>query len=892
MALAVGSRLGHYDVTALIGEGGMGQVYQATDTKLNRQVALKILPEAFATDPDRLARFQREAQVLASLNHPNIAAIHGLEDSEGTKALVLELVEGPTLADRIAQGPIPVDEALPIAKQIAEALEAAHEAGVIHRDLKPANIKVRDDGTVKVLDFGLAKALDTTPAGDPSQSPTLTAAATQMGVIMGTAAYMSPEQARGKPVDKRADIWAFGCVLYETLSGFKPFPGDDVSQTLARVIDRDPNWYELPATLSPVLATYLRRCLTKDPRQRVRDIGDVRLALEGAFQADGPSGPDETRATPARAWVQPQWVVLGLVAALLVGLGAGWGLWSIRDVGLADGTAASRVTLTVTPPSGVEINANWGLAIAPTEQTVVFFDNISRRLFRRDLGRPESVPIPGAESSWKPFFSPDGAWIGFFDDTQNTLKRIGLDGSGAQTLGPVPPTARSGVWDANGTIVFNSTGLGGLFRIAETGGEAQAVATEAGPVFWFDLLPGAEVVVGGRLVDGERQVVAVSLDTGEVDVLFPGVTPRYVTTGHLVYGRDGGLWAVPFDTERMEVTGPAELIAEGVAGGGDRAIFEVTENLLVYAPRRSSAVDRGGIPVWVDENGNREPLDISPGDYASPRLSPDGRKLALVSTEQGNADILVIDLETGTPTRLTFDPALDWGPVWTPDGERIVFSSERDEALNLYWRRADGAAEAERLTDSQNDQRAYGWTPDGSLLLTQGGDIWSMASEPGAEPVPVAAEAYDESYPTMAPDGRFIAFQSDELGYPEIFVRSFPDLAGRWLVSTLDIAPFSGLTNADLRDGRSPVWSPTGGEVYYRSGYSMVRVPVRTDGGLAPGTPEVLFDGNWRPPVNGPHFDVAPDGQRLLMLERVPNDQNELIVVMNWRDALDGVASN
>ena len=444
----------------------------------------------------------------------------------------------------------------------------------------------------------------------------------------------------------------------------------------------------------------------------------------------------------------------------------------------------------------------------------------------------------------------------------------------------------------NGTIVFNSTGLGGLFRIAETGGEAQAVATEAGPVFWFDLLPGAEVVVGGRLVDGERQVVAVSLDTGEVDVLFPGVTPRYVTTGHLVYGRDGGLWAVPFDTERMEVTGPAELIAEGVAGGGDRAIFEVTENLLVYAPRRSSAVDRGGIPVWVDENGNREPLDISPGDYASPRLSPDGRKLALVRTEQRNADILVIDLETGTPTRLTFDPALDWGPVWTPDGERIVFSSERDEALNLYWRRADGAAEAERLTDSQNDQRAYGWTPDGSLLLTQGGDIWSMASEPGAEPVPVAAEAYDESYPTMAPDGCFIAFQSDELGYPEIFVRSFPDLAGRWLVSTLDIAPFSGLTNADLRDGRSPVWSPTGGEVYYRSGYSMVRVPVRTDGGLAPGTPEVLFDGNWRPPVNGPHFDVAPDGQRLLMLERVPNDQNELIVVMNWRDALDGVASN
>ena len=892
MPLSAGTRLGHYDVTALIGEGGMGQVWQATDTQLGRQVALKILPDAFADDPDRLARFQREAQVLASLNHPNIAQIHGIEEADGTRALVLELIEGPTLADRIAQGPIPLADALPIARQIAEALEAAHETGVIHRDLKPANVKVREDGTVKVLDFGLAKALDPTPQGDPSQSPTLTAAATQMGVIMGTAAYMSPEQARGQPVDRRADIWAFGCVLYETLTGSKPFPGDDVSQTLARVIDRDPEWSELPGALSPVLATYLRRCLRKDPRQRVRDIGDVRLALEGAFEADAPSGPDETRATPARAWAQPRWVALGLVAALLFGLAVGWGVWSVRPVGRVDGTAASRVTLTVTPPPGVEINASWGLAIDPTEQTVVFFDNISRRLFRRDLRQPESVPIPGTESSWKPFFSPDGASIGFFDDTQNTLKRVGLDGSGAQTLGPVPPTARSGDWDANGTIVFNSTGLGGLSQIAETGGEAQAVAREAGSVVWFDLLPGAEVVVGGQRVDDEQQVVAVSLGTGEVKILFPGVTPRYVTTGHLVYGRDGGLWAVPFDTERLEVTGPVALIAQDVAGGVDRAIFDVTESLLVYAPRRAGTAGRGGIPVWVDENGNREPLGIEPGEYAFPRLSPDGRKLALVRTEQGNADIWVIDLETRAPTRLTFDPALDWGPVWTTDGERLVFSSARDGALNLYWRRADGAADAERLTDSPTDQRAYGWTPDGALLFTQGGDIWSIVSEPGAEPVPVTAEAYDESYPTLSPDGHFIAFQSDELGYPEIFVRPFPDLAGRWLVSTLDIAPFSGLTNADLRDGRSPVWSPTGGEIYYRSGSSLVRVPVGTDGALAPGTPEVLFDGDWRPPIDGPHYDVAPDGRRVLMLDRMPNDQNELIVVLNWRDALGGVTSN
>ena len=316
MPLSPGTTIGHYDVTALLGEGGMGQVWQATDTQLNRQVALKILPDAFAADPDRLARFTREAQILASLNHPNIAAIYGIEEAEGTRALVLELVEGPTLADRISKGPIPLDEALPIAKQMAEALEAAHEAGVIHRDLKPANVKVKGDGTVKVLDFGLAKALDPNPEGDPSQSPTLTAAATQMGVILGTAAYMSPEQARGSTVDRRADIWSFAVVLYEMLTGRKPFPGDDISQTLARVIDRDPDWDVLPKTLSPALDTYLRRCLQKDPRQRVRDIGDVRLALEGAFETTGGMPSEPTVAPHLRAWQRP---VPALLALLLAG---------------------------------------------------------------------------------------------------------------------------------------------------------------------------------------------------------------------------------------------------------------------------------------------------------------------------------------------------------------------------------------------------------------------------------------------------------------------------------------------------------------------------------------------------------------------------------------------
>ena len=405
MALEVGTRLGHYDVTALIGEGGMGQVYQATDTKLNRQVALKILPEAFATDPDRLARFQREAQVLASLNHPGIAAIYGIEEQDDTRALVLELVEGPTLADRIAKGAIPVDEALPIAKQIAEALEAAHEAGVIHRDLKPANIKVRDDGTVKVLDFGLAKALDPSPTGDPSESPTLTAAATQMGVIMGTAAYMSPEQARGKPVDKRADIWAFGCVLYEMLSGAKPFPGDDVSQTLARVIDRDPDWDVLPTEAPARIRPILRACLQKNSTDRPRDIGDVSLAMGGAF--DTIHGEQDYVATPQPgAWQRS--MPVAVVVFLTTAVGAGGVGWFIAQT---DAPAARSATRSIVdPPVGVRLAISFfsssTLALSPDGRIVVYRgvrDGVTQ-LFRRPLDQIESFPMAGTEGAAAPFF--------------------------------------------------------------------------------------------------------------------------------------------------------------------------------------------------------------------------------------------------------------------------------------------------------------------------------------------------------------------------------------------------------------------------------------------------------------------------------------------------------
>ena len=479
MALSAGTRLGHYDVTTLLGEGGMGQVWQATDTTLNRQVALKILPDAFSADPDRLARFKREAHILASLNHPNIAAIYGIEEAEGTRALVLELVEGPTLADRISKGPIPLDEALPIAKQMAEALEAAHEAGVIHRDLKPANIKVREDGTVKVLDFGLAKALDPNPEGDPSLSPTLTAAATQQGVILGTAAYMSPEQARGKPVDKRADIWAFGCVFFEILSGRKVFAGEDVSVTLADVIRAEPAWDRLPGDVPLLLLTFLKRCLRKDPRERVRDIGDVRLAAEGAFDVAALSSPEaEQSSDSGLPWL------LALAALLLGAVAAAATTWGLLG-SPSSAPDTSYLQVGVAPADqlgstgGGQLPGNWALsrtafAVSPDGRRIVFAGRSggAERLYLWSLVAPEAQPIGGTAGAMNPFFSPDGESVGFWASGQ--LMKVALAGGPPVPLASLSERMYGASWGEAGTIVFASR-LSGLLSVPATGGTPTVV---------------------------------------------------------------------------------------------------------------------------------------------------------------------------------------------------------------------------------------------------------------------------------------------------------------------------------------------------------------------------------------------------------------------------------
>ena len=896
MPLAPGTRLGHYDVTALLGEGGMGQVWQATDTQLGRQVALKILPDAFAADPDRLARFKREAQILASLNHPNIAAIYGIEEAEGTRALVLELVEGPTLADRISKGPIPLDEALPIAKQMAEALEAAHEAGVIHRDLKPANIKVREDGTVKVLDFGLAKALDPTPTGDPSESPTLTAAATKMGVIMGTAAYMSPEQARGKPVDRRADIWAFGVVFFEMLTGTRAFQGEDVSLMLSAVLQRDPDWETLPTEVPVGLNTYVRRCLHKDPTQRVQAIGDVRLAIEGTFETTGRTEAVPTDARRFPVWQRP---VAGLAGAVvLTALITALAMW-----GLLRSTPTSPPTnrFTLQPPAGHILQvagsgAGRNFALSPDGQTLVYpaVRESTNYLFRRDMNALEVVELRNSEEDYFPTFSPDGQWIAFSDF--GVLKKRALIGGPAITL-YAEQIVTEATWGDNDLIVFGFFGANApLWQVPASGGEAQPITTllsEAEDVDhrWPELLPGSRgllftVWTGANDETGlaAAQIALKNLDTGERRVLLPGSSARYVPSGHLVFVRGDGVWAVPFDLERGEVVGSGVPVLEDVrvhpSGLGQFAI--AANGTLVYRSRAAGAP--AGAPrtlVWVDREGREEPVAAPARPYLYPRMSPDGTRFALDVRDQEN-DIWLWDFDRETLSRLTFDGRTDSYSVWMPDGQHVIY---RSGSQGVYRRAADGTGEAERLTD-EDAPFPYTISPDGARLVMRVNglegslDLVITTVNGDADIEPLLSTEFNEWNAEISPDGRWIAYESDASGQFEIYVRPFPDVTeGRWQVST--------------GGGTEPLWSPVGSEMFYRAPEGgLMSVPVSIEGGFSVGNPSVVvavpyFDG----PGNlwGRMYDVSPDGQRFLMIkagDAQPGSSGELVVVQNWLEEL------
>jgi serine/threonine-protein kinase len=886
-ASLIGRRLGSYEIASLLGAGGMGEVYRARDLTLGRDVAIKVLPDAFTVDPERRARFDREARLLASLNHPHIGAIYGVEHRDGIHALVLELVEGTTLADRLRAGPLPIREAVGIAGQIADALDAAHEKGIVHRDLKPANIALSAEGIVKVLDFGLAKARDSGGVTGPAPTPTISTMinTTGSGVVLGTAAYMSPEQARGRVVDRRTDLWAFGCVLYEMLTGRRTFAGDTTSDTIAAILDREPDWSTLPAATPAAIRRLLHRCLEKDPKRRLRDAGDAKLELGEPAGADSAGDRDPTETRSRRSpWMAAAAAALVAVAAIAVALS---GLLRSRAAPL------DVTRFSITPPPNVELVDV--MAMSPDENVLVYAGNnpsSGRLLYKRSLDGLETVPIRGTESGAQPFFSPDGRSVGFFDD--RNVKRIPVDGGIAVDVAVGFDAGGGGAWLRDDTIVFESANRG-LMRVPAAGGRAAqltTIDTAGGEVrhLFPAAVPGERAVLftvysGAR--DGSR-VEAVSLQTGERRRLIAGNAARVFPGGRIVFERGGSLWVALFDADRLQLTGPATAVLEGVTvGGGQRGGWNPQ---LAVGPRGSVAYGTEADPFpprmlfWVDRAGRETQVDAPPRAWWHPNISPDGRRLGFHIMDSGNMDAWIYQLDHGPLVRVTYDPRQDGYPLWTPDGSRIVFwSRQGGGAANLYIRPADLSGGDERLTTSVNAQRPYAWADHGKLLVYEeaspdtGIDIGVVRIDGEHAPRLIIRGPFHEARPTMSPDGRWIAYDSNLTGRFEIYVQPFPGLQSRWQVST--------------EGGMSPIWSPSGKEIFYRRGHAVMTVPVESSAaGFAFGNAKTLFVGSYveeDPQAPGLSYTLAPDGQRFLMMRETDRRPSRIVVIRNWASELD-----
>ena len=772
MPLSAGTRLGPYEILSPLGAGGMGEVYRATDTKLQRDVAIKVLLSEVASDPDRRARFEREARVLASLNHPNIAHIHGVDDSPGTPALIMELVEGPTLADRIAKGPIPLDDALSIAKQIANALEAAHEQGIIHRDLKPANIKVRSDGTVKVLDFGLAKAIDDAPDGDSADSPTITVRGTRAGVLIGTAAYMSPQQARGQSVDGQADIWAFGCVLFEMIAGRRAFSGQTASDTLAAVLERQPDWSALPA-IPAHLRYLLVRCLEKDPRRRWRDIGDLRIELENTDDARPPgdtTAPGATRIRERIAWA---------AAVVLVGAGGALVASMLRTT-----PVAPEVRFDISFPHEVPTDFAQ-IAVSPDGRQIVAALSFEGRqpLWLRPLGSTTGRTLPGTEGAIFPFWSPDGESIGFFAD--NKLKRITVEGLAVEILAPAR-TGRGGAWLADGTILFAPEPTGPLYRVPATGGEPVVVThlqpgqnDHRAPVILPD---GQHMLYYSRGSAQVRGVWVARIDGTEPKRLLDADAAAAYASGHLLFVRQNELFAQPFDAARLTTNGAPFRVVDRVAvnpGVSLASLSASASGAIAY----SSGTFRRTQLAWFDRSGKRlesfGPADLN--SLANPALSPDGRQVALSRVLGGNWDIWLSDVQ-GAMRRFTSSIQLEFSPVWSADGRQIIFQSANSN-LNAQSVN-DAAPDRSVLKGVPEMQYPNDVSPDGRTLLytrstnTPAGDsvdLWYLSLVGDPAPHPFVQTAFNERDGQFSPDGKWVAYQSDESGHFEVYLQPFPN---------------------------------------------------------------------------------------------------------------------
>jgi len=898
-AMSVGERIGVYQIVARLGAGGMGVVYRARDTRLGRDVAIKILPRAFTADPDRHARFEREARVLASLNHAHIAAIHGIEETADACALILELVDGETLADRIARGPMRVPAALEIARQIADALDAAHEKGIVHRDLKPANIQITPHGAVKVLDFGLAR-LESGPAPTASASPTLTVNDTREGAIVGTAAYMSPEQARGLPVDKRTDIWAFGSVLFEMLSARPAFGRDTIADTLAAVLDREPDWKALPADLPTPVDALLRRCLRKDLKERLRDIGDAR----GDLASTAPDVASDSAIPNAPMWRR----AIAFVAAGLV-----LGLIAVGVLRQAPAPLATVTRFTITPPAVAPLTIEGtgsDIAIAPDGSRLVYVGNNGRALVVHSLDRLAPTLLAGLGAPSSPVFSPDGQWIAFFDGA-TTLKKVPVTGGQATTLTPLKGPTSGAFWTADDRIVFmNGDRSMGLLGVRSTGGEPVAMtrvdATRGEVAHSFPrVLPGGNAMVFTVSANGSApsQIALMDLRTGAQRTLVQGSQASYVAPGYLVYAVGSTVWAAAFDLRALAVLGPPVPVLQGVMtfAGGTGADFSVAANgTLIYVPQGAQAAPHRTM-VWVDRQGREQALATPQRTYLYPRLSPDGMRIAVAIGDEDN-DIWMWDVARSRLTRFTFNRGFDLYPVWTPGGRRLVWGAvnEAGKPMGAYWQAADGTGVAEPLTRDPNAQYIsypVAISPDETRLVVRedrpetGLDLAVVTLDAERRVTSLIRTRSSERNAEISADGRWLAYESTESGREEIYVRPFPIVdAARWQVST--------------DGGRQPVWSRTGHELFFRApDASLVEVLVEPS---TSGEHRDVF--TWSKPATifqdksyffysagflGRTYDVSADGQRFLMIKESEASADattpQIVVVQNWQEELKRV---
>jgi len=885
----IGRTLGHYRIVEKIGEGGMGEVYRAHDERLDRDVAIKVLPEEVAADPDRLRRFERESKAVAKLSHPHICTLHDVGREEGVDFLVMEHLDGETLADRLANGAVPLEEALAFAIQIASALDAAHRRGIVHRDLKPGNVMLTKSGA-KLLDFGLAKLRGAGTEGGAGASQMLTEdpPLTEEGMILGTYPYMCPEQLEGKEADERTDIFAFGSVIYEMVSGRRAFGGESRASVIAAIMSGEPQPISaLEPMTPPLLERTVRKCLAKEPENRWQSAKDLHDELKWIAEAGSEAGVPTT-ARP-KSHMHLAWG-LALFLAVAAGLVAGMAAWNLKP---PPSRPVSRLSLMLPPGDQFTNMGSHVVALSPDGRLLAYGAN--QQLYLRAMDQMEATPIRGTEGGGRsPFFSPDGQWVGFWADGQ--LRKVSVSGGAPVTLCKARnPWGAS--WEANDTIVFGQ-GREGILQVSAAGGTPEVLV----PTSSIDgVAHGPQILPDGKSLlftidDGiytnwdNAQIVVQSMTTGERRVLIEeGTDARYVSTGHLVYALRGTLLAVPFDAARTEVSGGPVSLVEGVATAGmwtGAAHFSFSETgSLVYVDGFENEIAR--TLVWVDREGREESLAAEPRAYAYPRISPDGTRVALDIRDQ-EQDIWIWDFARETLTRLTFDAGRDLYPLWTPDGRRIVFGSgvSSGGAANLFWKAADGTGVAEQLTDSPIHQVPQSISPDGKQLVYRettvksGNDLRVLSLEGERSSEALQATAFDELNAEVSPDGRWLAYQSNESGQGEIYVRTFPNVnEGRWQIST--------------GGGTRPLWGPVGSELFYlaRGGRLMV-VPVQTDPSFTAGRAEILFEEPYyvEASVAGRAYDISPDGRRFLMIKESEEDTSvpmSMTVVLNWFEELE-----